>query len=79
MHTVLISNLLSAGGSVAKVASEGAQLILDKLSVYGFFAFCLLFVGFCLMAPVHIYEKYYKTGDDAESVPAVAANHRKAG
>lgn len=61
-------NLLSVGHSVAKTAAEGGQLIADKISVYGFFAFCLVFVGFCLMVPAHLYEKYFKTSDDEEAV-----------
>lgn len=65
MRTELASNLLSVGNSVAKVAAEGGQLIADKLSVYGFFAFCLIFVGACLIAPAHLYEKYYKEHDDS--------------
>ncbi|CAM4052105.1 hypothetical protein COLU111180_20935 [Cohnella lubricantis] len=76
MNTVL--NLLAAGGSTAKVAAEGSQLILDKASIFGFLAFCVLFVGFCLLAPAHIYEKYYKTGDDAEPAPEIAADQRRA-
>ncbi|GIO12345.1 hypothetical protein J19TS2_19000 [Cohnella xylanilytica] len=57
--------LLSISESVAKTAAVGGQLFADKLSVFGFFAFCLLFVGFCLIAPAHLYEKYYKKVDDA--------------
>ncbi|MBB6635045.1 hypothetical protein [Cohnella thailandensis] len=56
--------LLSIGQSAAKVAAEGGQLIVDKLSIYGFFAFCLIFVACSLIAPALIYEKYFKAGDD---------------
>ncbi|MFC5406415.1 hypothetical protein [Cohnella soli] len=64
MNMEFLSNLPNIGHSVAKMAAEGGQLIADKMSIYGFFAFCLLLVGICLMVPVHLYEKYYKVADD---------------
>ncbi|RKP57962.1 hypothetical protein D7Z26_00135 [Cohnella endophytica] len=64
MKIELLSNLPPIGESVAKLASKGGQLIVDIMSVYGFFALCLAFVGFFLMVPVRIYEKYYYVVDD---------------
>jgi len=64
MKTEWMSNLLSIGESVGKTASVGGQLIADKISVYGFFVVCLLFVGCFLTVPALIYEKYYKVEDD---------------
>ncbi|THF80299.1 hypothetical protein [Cohnella fermenti] len=60
----LMSNLLSIGQSAAKVAATGGQLIADKLSIFGFFAVCLVFVGGFLIVPNLVYEKYYKVEDD---------------
>lgn len=71
MNIQLLSNLPAIGESVAKVASEGGQLIADYISLYGFFAFCLLLVGSCLMIPVHIFEKYYAVPDDVAPAPDV--------
>ena len=68
MKFEFMSNLPPVGESVAKLASKGGQLIADLISAYGFFAFCLLFVGCCLIGPVHIYEKYYKIADDEAAV-----------
>ncbi|QJD83287.1 hypothetical protein [Cohnella herbarum] len=64
MKIEMMSNLPPTGESVAKLASEGNQLIIDISSISGFFAFCLVFVGLCLIVPVIIYEKYYKIADD---------------
>ncbi|QMV40048.1 hypothetical protein [Cohnella cholangitidis] len=77
MNMHFMSNLPPIGESVAKLASEGGQLISDMISVYGFFAFCLLLVGCCLMVPVHMYEKYYKVADD-ESPVELNHDHREA-
>jgi hypothetical protein len=68
MKMEFMSNLPPIGESVAKLASKGGQLIADMIGAYGFFAFCLVFVGLCLIAPVHIYEKYYKIADDESTV-----------
>ncbi len=64
MKIEFMSNLPPIGDSVAKMASEGGQLLADIISTYGFFAFCLAFVGFCLIVPVRMYEKYYHVADD---------------
>ncbi|MFD0674916.1 hypothetical protein [Cohnella sp. GCM10027633] len=69
MTMQFLSNLPQIGESIAKVASEGGQLIADFISLYGFFAFCLVFVGFCLVIPVRIYEKYYSVADDEADHP----------
>ncbi|XID94892.1 hypothetical protein ACF3MZ_10410 [Paenibacillaceae bacterium WGS1546] len=75
MNIGLLTNKPPIGESVAKVASDGGQLVADIVSVGGFFAFCLVFVGFCLMAPPHIYEKYYKI-EDEEPTPEVNLDQR---
>ncbi|MFB9278428.1 hypothetical protein [Cohnella cellulosilytica] len=63
MSISFLSNLPPVGESVAKLASEGSQLVADFISMYGFFAFCLALVLTCLLVPPHIYEKYYKVAD----------------
>lgn len=68
MKMEFMSNLPPIGESVAKMASEGGQLIADLISVYGFFTFCIALVGFCLIVPVRIYEKYYNIKDDESTV-----------
>ncbi|WP_239617814.1 hypothetical protein [Cohnella mopanensis] len=77
MNMEFMSNLPPVGESVPKLASEGGQLIADMIGSYGFFAFCLVSVGLCLIAPVHIYEKYYKIADD-ESIVDINLDKRKA-
>jgi len=77
MQIPFMSNLPPVGESVAKLAAEGGQLVADFISMYGFFAFCLILVGTCLMVPVHLYEKYYKVADD-EAVVEVDQAPRKA-
>ncbi|OXS59798.1 hypothetical protein B1A99_09660 [Cohnella sp. CIP 111063] len=74
MSIPFLSNLPPVGESVAKLAAEGGQLAADYISVYGFFAFCLVLVLFCLTVPAHMYEKHYKVGDDAPVEPAVELN-----
>jgi len=66
MWNMFMSNLPPIGESVAKLASKGSQLMLDQISVFGFFAFCLLFVGFSLISPV-LFEKYFHVADDEPS------------
>lgn len=68
MNMMFLSNLPPVHGSVAKLASKGGQLIMDFISAYGFLAFCLIFVGACLIVPGLLYEKYYKVGDDETTV-----------
>lgn len=63
---LFLSNLPPVGGSVAKLASEGGQLFLDKFGVIAVFALCLLFVGFSLISPV-LFEKYIHVADDEPS------------
>ncbi|WP_372633681.1 hypothetical protein [Cohnella sp.] len=74
MSIQFLSNLPPVGESVAKLAAEGGQLVSDYISVYGFFAFCLALVLFCLIVPAHMYEKHYKIGDDAPVEPAAELN-----
>jgi len=64
MSMQFLSNLPPVGESVAKMASEGGQLVADFMSTYGFFTFCIILVGFCLLVPVRVYEKYYHVADD---------------
>lgn len=71
MAMELLSSLPLAVESIPKMTAEGGQLIADLISVYGFFAFCLVFVGFCLIAPALMYEKYYRVADD-ETTPETA-------
>ena len=68
MKNEFLTNLPPIGESVAKMASDGGQLLADILSIYGFFAICLLFVGFALIVPVRIYEKYYHVADDVSTI-----------
>ncbi|MFC4600770.1 hypothetical protein [Cohnella hongkongensis] len=68
MNVPLLSNLPPVGESVAKLASGGGQGIVDLISIYGFFIFCLAFVSFCLLVPFQIYEKRYKIEDDEPTV-----------
>jgi hypothetical protein len=79
MQIQFLSNLPPIGESIAKVASKGGQLIVDNISLYGFFAFCLLFVGCCLMIPTHMYEKYYKVQDDAPAAPETTVREEAKG
>ena len=60
MKIEIMSNLPPVGESAAKMASEGGLLLADLLGQYGFFACCIVFVGFCLLVPVRIYENYYQ-------------------
>lgn len=69
MTMQFLSNLPRIGESIAKVASEGGQLVADFISLYGFFAFCLILVGSCLIVPARMYEKYYAVPDDADDNP----------
>ncbi len=63
MSIQFLTNLPPVGESVAKLSSEGGQLVADFVSMYGFFAFCLALVLCCLLLPPYVYEKYYKIAD----------------
>jgi len=74
MKAEILSNLPPIGESLAKLASDGGQLFADKIGLFGFFAFCLLFVGACLVVPVLLYEKYYHVADDEPIVDTPIPN-----